>query len=274
MTTQATDQAVEDRNPLPAIFVSHGSPAVALDDDDYTRALRRIAAIAPTPRAIVVVSAHWQSAAPLRVTGAARPESIYDFGGFPEVLYGLTYPCPGAPDLAASIVESLAGAGLPAVLDPRRGLDHGAWIPLRFVYPEAAIPVVQVSLPRAADPDLLMRMGGALAPLRRRGILLLGSGGVVHNLERVAFENKGAPVDPWARAFDDWFRDRLEARDFAAITAFRGTAPHHDLAVPTSEHFDPIHFVLGMAEADERAIHLYEGFQHANLSMRCFALGR
>lgn len=256
----------------PAIFVAHGSPAVALEEDGYTRALARFAQEIPRPRAIVVVSAHGEAPDPVRVTAGARPSLVYDFGGFPADLYRLTYPAPGEPALAAEIVALLADRGMPAVLDHDRGWDHGAWIPLRFMYPAADVPVVQASLPVPRSPGRLLEMGEALTPLRERGVLLLGSGGLVHNLRRVRFEQKDAPVEGWARAFDEWARDRLRALDVAALASYRTEAPSADLAVPTTEHLDPLFVVLGSARPGESAQDVFEGFHHGTLSMRSFAL--
>jgi len=256
-----------------ALFISHGSPAVALEKDDYTRSLKRFADDHPTPLAIVVVSAHWEAPGPIRVTAAPRPSLIYDFAGFPEALYRITYGCPGSPDLAREIVALLTGAGMAAAPEPRRGLDHGAWVPLSLLYPRADVPVVEVSLPVPRAPHDLRRVGEALGALRERGVLLLGSGGVVHNLARVVFEDKRAPVEPWAAAFDAWVRDRLAAGELEAIASYRQKAPHADLAVPTTEHFDPIFFALGAASSSrDRPVTVYEGFHHGTLSMRSFAL--
>ncbi len=256
----------------PALFISHGSPAVALERDGYARALGEFARKHASPRAIVALSAHWESEGPARVTAAPRPSLLYDFAGFPEALTRIRYDCPGEPDLAREVVDLLKRADIAASLDVLRGLDHGVWVPLRFLYPRADRPVVEVSLPVPRSPRGLLTMGEALASLRASGVLLLGSGGVVHNLETVIFEDKGAPVEPWAASFDTWVRERLEARDFEAIASYRERAPHADLAVPTSEHFDPIFFALGAASPEDRPVTVYEGFQHGTLSMRSFAL--
>jgi len=252
---------------LPALFVSHGSPMTALEDSAYTRALEAFGAGLPPPRAIAVVSAHWEAPWPVRVTAHARPPLIYDFGGFPEPLYRLTYPAPGAPGLATEIVARLAEAGLSAAPDPARGFDHGVWVVLRRLRPAADVPVVAVSLPRPATPDDLRRIGAALGPLRDRGVLLVGSGGIVHNLGRL-----GAVTPEWARGFDDWIRARLAARDDAALLAYRAAAPAATLAAPTPEHLDPLFVVLGSAGPGERVVDVFEGFEHGSLSMRTFAL--
>lgn len=257
---------------MPAWFLAHGSPLLAVEQDDFTAALRREAAALPRPRAIVVVSAHWEFRGSVRVTSADRPPLIYDFSGFPPELYDVRYPCPGDPTLAAEIVTMLLDAGVTAAADPRRGIDHGAWVPLVHAFPKADIPVVEVALPVPRSPDDVVRMGKALAPLRGRGILLIGSGGLVHNLRRVRFEDKAAPVEEWAKKFDEWVRDRIRALDIPGLAAYGARAPHADLAVPTTEHFDPALFVLGAGAAGDRVRDLFEGFHYGNLSMRSFAL--
>ncbi len=260
------------RTRMPVVYISHGSPIVAVRENDFTRALGQMGKDLPRPRGIVIVSAHWEAPLPIRVTGAAQPTTIYDFFGFPEELYRLTYPSPGSPDLAAEIVRRLSAAGLPATIDPRRGLDHGAWVPLLHAYPAADIPVVEVALLAPRSPELLFKLGQALAPLREQRILLLGSGGIVHNLPLLHWNDEDAPVDPWAKEFDDWIQARLETLDRQAIARYRSAAPNARLAVPTTEHFDPIFFVLGAASERDRVLDIYEGFHYGNLSMRTFAL--
>jgi len=245
---------------------------VAVEKDDYARALGRMGESLPLPRAIVIVSAHWESPAPVRVGLSPMPETIHDFGGFPEELYRLRYPSPGLPTLGAEIQALLAQAGIPSVGDERRGLDHGAWVPLLHAYPGAEIPVVQVTLPQPRSPSSLLALGEALEPLRKQGILLIGSGGIVHNLRRVHFGDKNAPVDAWAKSFDTWVRSRLESGDVASIADYQAQAPDSERSVPTTEHFDPLFVVLGAAGKGGRIQDLYEGFQYGNLSMRTFAV--
>jgi len=257
---------------MPAWFLAHGSPLLAVEQDDFTAALRREAGALARPRAVAVVSAHWEALGSIRVTSAERPPLIYDFSGFPPELHDVRYPCPGDPSLAAEIVKRLLDAGLTAAVDPRRGLDHGAWVPLVHAFPKADIPVVEVALPAPRTPDEVVRMGKALAPLRDRGILLMGSGGLVHNLGRVRFEDKAAPVDGWAGEFDVWVRDRIRALDIPGLAAYRTRAPQAALSVPTTEHFDPVFFVLGAGAAGDRVRDLFEGFHYGNLSMRSFSL--
>jgi 4,5-DOPA dioxygenase extradiol len=240
---------------------------------EYGDTLRRFAEEIPRPDAIVIVSAHWEAPGPIRVTASPRPPLIYDFGGFPRALYKLQYPAPGAPALAADTVRLLAQAGLPAAAEPRRGWDHGVWIPLRLLYPKADVPVVEVSLPIPRDPATVLRIGAALAPLRSENVLLVGSGGIVHNLGLARLDRPDGSVDDWARRFDEWVKQRVAARDQAGIARYRESAPHADLAVPASEHFDPLLFVLGASEEGEEVRIVSTGFQYSNLSMTSLAFG-
>jgi 4,5-DOPA dioxygenase extradiol len=257
---------------LPALFVSHGSPMIALEDDPWGRALMQFGAATARPRAVVVVSGHWEAPAPVRVTASPTPETIHDFSGFPEALYRIRYEARGDPALASRVGELLKKADLRVALDPRRGLDHGAWVPLRFLYPRADVPVVEVSQIVPREPEDALRMGAALSRLRDEGVLLLGTGGIVHNLRRMDGADDPNRVADWARAFDSWVAARLEAMDVAGIAAYRTAAPYPELAVPTSDHFDPIFVVLGSARPGERVTMVHEGFRYGTISMRSFSV--
>lgn len=255
----------------PAVFFSHGAPTLAIEPGEYGRALEKFGAtLVPRPRALVVFSGHFEEPLPARATAAARPPLIYDFGGFPDEMYRIRYPAPGDPELAAEIAGLLRAAGIPTALDSSRGWDHGLWVPLRMAFPDADVPIVEVSQPAGAPPAKLIEIGAALAPLRERGVVLAGSGGVVHNLRRVRFGG-GETVDGWAKEFDDWVADRLEAMDVASLVDYRTKAPHAALAVPTAEHFNPLFVVLGALSPDERAETIYAGFQYGNISLRSVA---
>ena len=255
----------------PVLFVSHGAPTEALEVDGWTEALSRFGRETPTPRAIVAVSAHWVTHRTGGVTSAEAPETIHDFYGFPDPLYRIQYPAPGDPGLAARIVDRLDGAGFDAALDPLRGLDHGAWSPLLHAVPLAEVPVVQVSLP-AVLPAELLRFGAALAPLREDGVLILASGGAVHNLGEVAFDDKERSPRQWAAEFDGWVAARVAELDVAALARWKAQAPHAQRAHPTTEHFDPLLVAMGARlPGDEPAV-IHEGFSYATLSMRSFAL--
>jgi 4,5-DOPA dioxygenase extradiol len=236
-----------------------------LGGDDHAAALRAFGDAHRDLRGIVVVSAHWRSDPPLHVTSWTSAPLIYDFGGFPEELYRLTYPAPGDPTLAGRIAD-LVGARL----ETERGLDHGAWVPLRLAWPDASIPVVQLSLPDAS-PEEVYRVGQLLRPLRDEGVVVMGSGGIVHNLRRINLWHKEASVMGWAREFDQWVAEQIESGNRDGLFAYRSRGPHAELAAPTSEHFEPIFVALGAAHPDERMETIYQGFQYGNLSMRSFS---
>jgi 4,5-DOPA dioxygenase extradiol len=253
----------------PAIFFSHGAPTLAIEPGDYGRALLEFGRrMTPRPSAIVVFSGHFEEPLPARATAAARPPLIYDFGGFPDEMYRIQYPAPGDPKLAQEIAGLLRGAGIPSALDGSRGWDHGLWVPLRMAFSEAEIPIVEVSQPAGASPGELLAIGAALAPLRERGIVLAGSGGIVHNLRRVRFDGAGGGIDGWAKEFDAWVAGRLDAMDVESLVRYRSKGPHADLAVPTAEHFNPLFVVLGSLSPAERPATIYEGFQYGNISLR------
>jgi len=255
---------------MPAVFVSHGSPMVALQYGPYQEALAEFGRTVK-PRAIVAISAHWGSGTSISITGNERHATIHDFGGFPAALYELTYDAPGSPELAARIADLLRAGGWNAEVTQDRGLDHGVWIPLRLMYPAADIPVVELSIPLQFSPEELYKLGEALAPLRREGVLILGSGGIVHNLQMVRFEDIDHPVEAWAEEFDSWFRDAMQLNNLRDLFDFAKAAPHARLAVPTFEHFAPVFPVLGAGKSGTAST-IYEGFEHGNLSMRSFAI--
>lgn len=256
---------------MQAAFVSHGAPTAALERGAYADALFALGRSWLGARALIVVSAHWEASGPFRVTAAPRPPVCHDFWGFPQELYGLDYPAPGDPALAAQVAGLLQAGGLEASLDAERPWDHGVWVPLRLALPEASVPVVQLSLPRPRTPALLEAAGAALRPLAAQGVALVASGGVVHNLPRLRFEDEQAPVDPWAQAFDDWVSSRLEDGRADEVFDYRERAPQADLAVPTTEHFDPLFVAIGFAGAGLRARTEHASFRYGNLSLRTLA---
>jgi 4,5-DOPA dioxygenase extradiol len=237
----------------------------------WSRAVIDWGARLAAPRAFLVVSAHWETRG-VAVSGTASPELIYDFGGFPDDLYRLEYPAPGSPEVAREIVSSLAASGIETRIDETRGLDHGAWSPLLFLRPAADVPVLQLSLDRERSLPQLADVGRALRPLRDAGVLVLGSGNIVHNLRTMDFANHDAPVADWAAGFDSWTRDRLAASDVDALCRPE-TAPNGRLAHPTREHYAPLVIVAGAARDGASVAFPFEGFEHATISMRCVELG-
>ena len=242
----------------------------ALGGDDHAAALHGFGQRNSAVRAILLISAHWQISRPLRVTAWESMPLVYDFSGFPEALYRIEYTAPGDPGLAARIAATLRAEDQDATFDTTRGLDHGAWVPARLAWPEARIPVLQLSMP-FLTPQELFQLGRALRPLRDENILVAGTGGIVHNLSRVR-PDKNAPVDSWAVEFDSWVAEQVLNRSLEKLLDYRRTAPHARLSVPTTEHFDPIFIVLGAAWPDEKIETIYAGFHHGNVSMRSFAV--
>ena len=225
---------------MPVLFQAHGAPPL-LDDGQWIGELAAWAKALPRPKAIVVVSAHWE-ARPLSI-GATRPlPLIYDFYGFPERFYQLEYPAPGAPEVAARMRELLQGAGIATTDQPERGLDHGTYVPLMCMYPEAEIPVLQISLP-SMDPRELFAIGQALAPLRDEGVLVIGSGFITHNLRALSLRETPA----WANEFDAWTADAVTRRDHDALIDYRAKAPGVRESLPTHEHFVPVIVAAGAA---------------------------
>ena len=253
----------------PSLFVSHGSPMFALEPGLLGPNLQRIGERLTALTAIVVVSPHWQTRG-VRVGGAASPETIHDFGGFPPPLYALQYPVRGAPELASQTVDLLRTAGFDAALDPHRGLDHGAWVPLRYLKPDGDVPVLQVSLPLDLDAAGALRLGAALKPLRERGVLVVGSGSLTHNL----YEFRQHIRDPeYAQAFADWIADAVARGDVDALVDYRARAPHAARAHPTEEHYLPLLVALGASDLDEPRHRVEGGMTYGVLSMDSFGFG-
>ncbi|GLH66856.1 DODA-type extradiol aromatic ring-opening family dioxygenase [Geothrix edaphica] len=251
---------------LPALFLAHGSPMLALEGGAWGAAVAALGEDLPPLRGILVCSAHWEAGGAFRLSSAEVPGVMHDFGGFPETLYALDYPAPGSPGLAAEAAFLLRATGMEAELEAQRPLDHGAWVPLRYLVPKADVPVVQLSLPRPRTPEQLLAAGRALAPLRDSGVLILGSGGIVHNLRRLDWQDASGP-QPWALAFQDWVRARLAAGDAVGLTGWPG-APGATESVPTSEHLDPLFVALGAAQSVPEPV--FEGWQLGSLSLASY----
>ena len=269
--TMTTDRDGTKATRMPVLFVGHGNPMNAIEDNRWTQAFRDLAKVLPRPRAILAVSAHWYVAGTF-ATGNAQPPTIHDFGGFPEPLYQVRYPAPGNPALARRAVE-LAGTGAGAVRDDW-GLDHGTWTVLMHVWPDASIPIVQLSIDGRLPPAGHIALGRALAPLRDEGVLIVGSGNVTHNL-RHAFGawRSGATATPdWARTFDDTVTKALQGHDQAGLAGALETEAGR-LAHPTPDHYLPLLYVAGAARKDDPVRFPTTGFDMGSLSMRAALLG-
>jgi 4,5-DOPA dioxygenase extradiol len=251
---------------LPSVFVSHGSPMHALQPGPAGEAWAALGRRIGRPRAILIASAHWETDRPL-LTGSPRPETIHDFYNFPEPLYRLRYPAPGAPDVAQRAKELLLGKGLPADIDPQRGLDHGAWSPLLYMYPDADVPVVQLSLQPALGPKHHLEVGRALESLGAENVLVIGSGHLTHNLRDWARGN-GAPA-PYAREFQEWVYERINNRKQEELVRYRALSPHGVRAHPTDEHFLPLFVALGAA-GDGTPERVYDAIDSGVLAMDAY----
>ncbi|HVR81892.1 MAG TPA: class III extradiol ring-cleavage dioxygenase [Luteimonas sp.] len=255
---------------MPALFLSHGSPMLATQDSPAGRFLDGLGDTLPRPKAIVVASAHFMAAKPT-IGAAAQPATVHDFGGFPAPLYQIRYPAEGDPDLAETIAQRLADAGLAPSLQPNHGIDHGVWVPLRRMYPQADIPVVPLSVDPRRDAAYHLAVGRALAPLRDDGVLVIGSGGFVHNLGDLDWGHKDAPMPDWAAAFVDWMRGRLVAHDLDALLDWERQAPHSRRAHPTVEHLMPLFVALGASGEAARARSLHGSHEFGSLALDAFA---
>ena len=231
---------------MPAAFFGHGNPMNALEVNRYTQSWRSFGQRAPRPRAILVISAHWYTNA-TAVTAMPKPRTIHDFFGFPAPLYQLRYPASGAPWLADRVKALLGRASFDAAIDASQGLDHGAWVPLMHMWPDADIPVTQLSIQSHLGPAHHYAMGQALAPLTAEGVLVLASGSVTHNLREFRMSRENESVAPYVVEFRDWLAERLAAGDVDALLDYRAQAPHAVRAHPSDEHFLPLFVALGAA---------------------------
>ncbi|CAM2011678.1 DODA-type extradiol aromatic ring-opening family dioxygenase [Acanthopleuribacter pedis] len=249
---------------MPALFVSHGAPTLPFENNASRAFLSELGRTLARPRAILVVSAHWQTRAP-RVTTIARPETIHDFYGFPQSLYDVRYPAPGAPVLAETVIGLLNTRDFQARADGTRGLDHGAWSPLMLMFPAADIPTIQLSLQLGQGPHHHFALGRALAPLREQGVLILASGGAVHNL--AVWQKDCTAVPAPARRFESWLVDQVEGNNREALLQFR-THPDAAWAHPTDEHLLPLFVAMGAGGQGQTH---HRAFLHNGLAMTAFA---
>lgn len=256
---------------LPTVFVSHGSPMHALEAGAAGRAWAALGERLGRPRALLVASAHWE-AERASLTGARQPETIHDFYGFPEPLYGIRYPAPGDPGLAARAQALLREAGFQAHVDPERGLDHGAWSPLLYAYPRADVPVVQVSVQTPLGTRHHLELGRALAPLAREGVLIIGSGHLTHNLRelRSVRDTGVGAAAPYVSEFQDWVRRCIDAHDLERLADYRGLSPQGARAHPSEEHFLPLFVAMGAAPGDYRAERLVGHVEGSVLAMDAY----
>jgi 4,5-DOPA dioxygenase extradiol len=255
---------------MPVLFAGHGHPMNAIQKNSFTGALLKAGENLPRPQAILVVSAHWLTRNNVIVSATEKPSTIYDFGPFHPDLFKVVYAAPGAPEQArrtARIVKSRK-IGINTV----RGLDHGVWTILRHLFPAPDIPVFQLSIDFAQPPRFHYDLGRELLPLRAEGVLILGSGNIVHNLMQVAWDNVDAPPDGWAESFDGIVAELLRKGGHDELIEYE-RLDHAEAAVPTNDHYLPLLYAIALQGKGEKIEFLYEGFQYANISMRCFRIG-
>lgn len=256
---------------MPVVFISHGAPDALLNAPDAVACWRDIGQKLPPPRAILVISAHWEARQPTASLSGA-PETIHDFSGFAPQLKRMQYPAPGAPALAERAVALLSKSGIAAELHPTRGLDHGGWVPLSALYSHANVPVTQLSLIHNGGAAQHLALGKALAPLRNEGVLILCTGAITHNFAWLDWNaNVDAPVAPQARAFADWVDEQIGARNVSALVAYRDT-PLGVAAHPSEEHFLPLLVGLGAA-TDDAAQRYPSNFSYGGLAMDAYVWG-
>ena len=265
---------------LPTLFLSHGSPMIALVPREAGAFMQRLGpAIDATfgrPKALLVISAHSLTREPA-LLAAAQHAAVYDFGGFDDQLYAMRYDAAGAPALAQEVATLLRDAGLPVHVVEQGGLDHGIWTPLRYIYPDADIPVLPLAWPPNWPPARLLELGRALAPLAAHGVLIIGSGSLTHNLRR-AFANglharADAPATPESTAFRDWFAERGAAADWPALSDYRSRAPHAVLMHPTDEHLLPYYVAAGAAGDSPQAERIHASLEFGDMAMDAYAFG-
>jgi len=254
---------------MPVIFFGHGSPMNTLERNRYTEAWRTLGAAVPKPKAILAVSAHWFTRG-TAVTAMARPKTIHDFGGFPQALFDVQYPAPGDPALAARVRDLLAP--LPVHLDQSWGLDHGTWSVLAHAFPAAGIPVVQLSMDGSKPARFHYELGRQLAPLRDEGVLIVGSGNVVHNLMLMQ-RGEGVPAFDWARRFNEGVRAALASRSHEALIEFERMGEDARLSVPTPEHYLPLLYIAALQAEDETMAFIVDGYEAGSLGMLTAAAG-
>jgi 4,5-DOPA dioxygenase extradiol len=250
------------------MFIGHGSPMNIVRDNAFTRSLHDLGQKTGKPSALLVVSAHWLTPGETRVATNPKPPTIHDFGGFPDELYRVTYGAPGDPEAAKRTAAQVKSVQVHE--DHEMGLDHGAWSILHHLWPKADIPVFQLSIDYARPPQFHYDLGRELAKLREQGVLLLGSGNIVHNLRRLHGDENHAPPFDWAKEFDVWTKERLEKNEHADLIAYEKQGAAARLAVPTNDHYLPMLYILGALDPKERIRFTHESFQHGSISMRCF----
>ncbi|RZL12982.1 MAG: 4,5-DOPA dioxygenase extradiol [Pedobacter sp.] len=260
----------EREKEMPLLFIGHGHPMNALMDNAFTQRLTKLGKDMDKPSAVLVISAHWETIGTY-VSVNPTPRTIYDFGGFSEELFRVKYEPQGHPELARELKSIVSLTDV--IEDHNMGLDHGAWTVLKFIWPEANVPVFQMSMDYAKPASFHFQLGEQLKSLRRKGVLILCSGNVVHNLRKLDWRDIDAKPYDWNVDFDQFVKQNLEDRNFEALINYQNAGTAAQLSVPTNDHYLPLMYALGLINKDEPITHIFEGYQYGSLSMRCFQAG-
>ncbi|WAH37575.1 DODA-type extradiol aromatic ring-opening family dioxygenase [Alicyclobacillus dauci] len=258
----------------PSLFIAHGAPLLAIENNEYTQFLSNLGNTIPRPKAVVVFSAHWV-ASQQQVSDVENYDTIYDFGGFPDALYQIKYPAKGEKAITQEIEGLFQQHGIPYETETKRGLDHGAWVVLRLLYPNADVPVMSMSVNPRLSPEQQYNIGKALSALREKDVLIIGSGGTVHNLRAVDWQADGIRITPWAQEFDNWLEEHLKRWDLNSLFQYETLAPNAALAVPPhgNEHFVPLFYAMGAADSVQTAQLLHRSYRYGNLSQSVWQFG-
>ena len=257
---------------MPVLFVGHGSPMNAIEDNAFSQTLDKLGKELPRPTAVLAISAHWMTTGGTLVAEAVRPQTIHDFGGFPKALFDVQYPAPGSPETAKLVQQSVTQPMIHGD-EGEWGLDHGTWAVLKHLYPQADVPVLQLSIDMSQPPEYHLKIGEQLAVLRDRGVLILGSGNIVHNLRVIRFA-PGAQGYEWAHEFDEWSKARLNERDHHALAVDYHKTEAGRLSIPTMDHYLPLMYILGASNRKDDLRHEFEDIQLGSCSMRTVSFGR
>ncbi|WP_439698223.1 4,5-DOPA dioxygenase extradiol [Mucilaginibacter sp. AW1-7] len=269
LATIAGNFPLREKN-MPLLFIGHGHPMNALWDNDFTRTLTKLGQSLDRPSAVLVISAHWETVGTY-VSVNPAPRTIHDFGGFPEELFRVKYEPQGHPELARELKSLVSLTDV--MEDHDMGLDHGTWTVLKFIWPEADVPVFEMSMDYSKDAAFHFRLGEQLKALRRKGVLILCSGNIVHNLRMIDWRNIDAQPYDWNFEFDGFVKEQLEHRNFGALINYDKAGLAARMSIPTNDHYLPLMYAIGLIEKSEPIKHIYEGYQFGSLSMRCFQAG-
>lgn len=266
-----TTSSFKSTNPFPAWFIGHGNPMNVLMDNDFTKALHTMGkSLTDKPNAILVISAHWLTRKGTYVAMTEKPETIYDFYGFPQAMYDIKYPSPGSPEYANEVKKIITSTEVQE--DHEWGLDHGAWTVLKHAFPEATIPVFQMSIDYSKPAAYHFALAKELQALRSKGVLIIGSGNIVHNLRAADFHNTSANPYPWAHEFDEISKTKILSRDFTGLVNYETLGQAALMSVPTPDHYFPMIYSLGLVRDNDEVKFTYEEIQNASVSMRCFEI--